>query len=142
MCTTNGTRALLSAREAELILPAALVNAAAVAEVLIRQELDVTLVCAGTNGEIADEDVFGAGAVIHEITRRAMTLELSGEATRTLTYFRKNKPIDVLRASGGGQNVINAGLDADIDFAARLNVLNVVGVAAGDPLVVRPYPTA
>jgi 2-phosphosulfolactate phosphatase len=141
MCTTNGTRALLAAREAELILPAALVNASAVAEALLGKGLDVTLVCAGTNGEVADEDLFGAGAVIHEITRRATTLELSGEATMALTRFRKGDAREVLRASAGGQNVIRAGLEADIDFAARLNVFpDVVGVAAGDPLVVRPYP--
>jgi 2-phosphosulfolactate phosphatase len=139
ICTTNGTRALLAARGAELILPAALVNASAVAEALHRRDLDVTLVCAGTNGEVADEDLFGAGAVIHEMTRRAPTLELSGDATKALTQFCKGKPLDVLRGSRGGRNVIQAGLEADIDFAARLNVFDVVGVAAGDPLVVRPY---
>jgi 2-phosphosulfolactate phosphatase len=140
MCTTNGTRALIAAREAELILPAALVNAAAVAEALHRKGLDVTLLCAGTNGEVADEDLFGAGAVIHEITRRATTLELSGDATIALTKFRKGDAREVLRASAGGQNVIRAGLEADIDFAARVNAFpDVVGVASGDPLVVRRY---
>jgi phosphosulfolactate phosphohydrolase-like enzyme len=42
-----------------------------------------------------------------------------------------------LAATRGGQNVINAKLDEDLDFAARLDALDVVGVASGEPLVVR-----
>jgi hypothetical protein len=37
-----------------------------------------------------------------------------------------------LRSTLGGQNVIAAGLEADIDFAARLDALDVV--AAVDPI--------
>ena len=35
-----------------------------------------------------------------------------------------------LRRAAGGQNVIAAGLEADIDFAARLDALDVVGAVA------------
>jgi len=140
MCTTNGTRALLAARGAELIVPAALVNASAVARALHRRELDLTLMCAGTNGEVAAEDLFGAGAVIDELARLEAGLELSVEASDALDRFYDGDPLEVLRRSRGGQNVIAAGLEADIDFAARRNVFDVVGVASGDPLIVRPHP--
>ena len=142
MCTTNGTRALLAAREASLILPAALVNAAAVADALARHGRDVVLLCAGTNGQVADEDLFGAGAVIEELSRRANVLELTEPARSAWTLFREGDAIEVLRKSRGGRNVLAAGLDADIRFSARLNVFDVVGVASGasgDPLIIRPY---
>jgi 2-phosphosulfolactate phosphatase len=142
MCTSNGTRALLSARGAELVLAAALVNAAAVARVLHDRGLDLTLVCAGTNGEMAEEDLLGAGAVIDELARLEAGLELSIEATDALNrYYDADSPLDALRRSAGGRNVIKAGLEADIEFAARLNVFDIVGVASGDPLVVRQYPS-
>jgi phosphosulfolactate phosphohydrolase-like enzyme len=41
-----------------------------------------------------------------------------------------------LRETAGGRNVLTAGLDADIDFAARLNAFDIVGIASGDPLTV------
>src|SRR4051812_17496216 len=48
LSTTNGTRALVAARKAELLLTGALVNAASVAVALSNQLRDVTLLCAGT----------------------------------------------------------------------------------------------
>src|SRR5205809_5863761 len=93
MCTTNGTRALLSARGAELILAAALINAAAVAEALHPCGLDVTLLCAGTNGEIADEDVLGAGAVLSELLHRRTDVRTSPDADRAVALFRSSDPL-------------------------------------------------
>src|SRR2546430_16127164 len=53
MSTTNGTKAILSAHGATRILTGALVNARAVANKVQATGLDVTLLCAGTNGEVA-----------------------------------------------------------------------------------------
>src|SRR5687768_18268036 len=51
MCTTNGTRALLAARDAAVLFTGAIVNATAVADALRTTGRDVTLLCAGTHGE-------------------------------------------------------------------------------------------
>lgn len=64
MSTTNGTRAIVAARRAEKIFVAALVNARATALALAATQLDVTLLCSGTDGEFSYEDVIGAGAII------------------------------------------------------------------------------
>ena len=47
----------IAARSAKLLLAGAVVNASAVARALAESGLDVTLLCAGTNGQIAMEDV-------------------------------------------------------------------------------------
>jgi 2-phosphosulfolactate phosphatase len=142
MCTTNGTRALLAAREAQLVIPAALVNAAAVARALCDAKLDLTLLCAGTAGEMALEDVLGAAAVMDELAKLGLPVEFSPAASRGLQIFRSiDGPItELLRNTRGGQNVIAAGLEEDIDFAARVNSLDVVGVARGNPLSVSILP--
>jgi 2-phosphosulfolactate phosphatase len=135
MCTTNGTRALLAAREADVLFTGAIVNATAVADALIATGRDVTLLCAGTNGEVAPEDYIGAGAVIAALKQP----RLNGPATLAANAFgasRNRLPL-VLRETAGGRNVAAAGLEADIDFAARLDAIPVVGIAAGDRLVVR-----
>ena len=136
MCTTNGTRAIIAARTAPLVLTGALVNAAAVAEQLVREHRDVILLCAGTNGNVAMEDALGAGAVLNELSQRAgVTLEsdVARMAVRLFGEARKDLR-NALADSQGGRNVTAAGLDADIDFASRLNASNVVGRVRDDPL--------
>jgi 2-phosphosulfolactate phosphatase len=137
MCTTNGTRALLAAREAELIVPAAVVNAAAAARLLRQSGRDITLLCAGTNGAVAMEDLIGAGAVIVALQNDA---ELSGDAARLARRLfdgsRETLP-QVFRDAQGGRNLLAVALDADVAFAARLSVIHAVGLASGEPLTVR-----
>jgi 2-phosphosulfolactate phosphatase len=135
MSTTNGTRALLAATEADIVFTAALVNAAGAGLALRETKRDVTLLCAGTDGALGMEDLLGAGAVIEALGADAIG-DPANIARRLFQSCRDDLP-RVLRESQGGQNVIIAGLEADIDFAAQLNALNVVGVVSGEPPVVR-----
>ena len=134
MCTTNGTRALLAAREAAALYTGALVNASAVAEAVRATGRDVTLLCAGTNGEFAPEDHLGAGAVAVALRpdRPDKNVRFATDAFNAC----RTRLREMLAETTGGRNVIAAGLDADIEFAARLDAIPVVGVAAGNPLVV------
>jgi 2-phosphosulfolactate phosphatase len=140
MCTTNGTRALLAARSAAALYTGALVNASAVARKLRADGRDAVLLCAGTNGAVAMEDVLGAGAVLDALDA---TPEID-VARIALNLFRgsRGRLNEALRDAEGGRNVLAAGLPQDIDFAARLDVFDAVGIATGDdPLVVRAAAT-
>ena len=140
MSTTNGTRAILAARGAARILTGALVNATAAARAARDAGGDVILLCAGTNGQPAAEDVIGAGAVLHAL-RPGGPVRLASDAAwmaEQLFLARRRDLPNALRESRGGRNVAAAGLDPDIDFAARLDALDVVGhVHPGDPPVIR-----
>jgi 2-phosphosulfolactate phosphatase len=139
MSTTNGTRALLSARGATAVYIGALVNASATARALAQAGLDVTLLCAGTQGQVALEDVLGAGAVLEalqDLRDVQMDSDTASVARRLFASARRDLSA-ALREGCGGQNVIAAGLAPDIDFAARLDALDIVGRASGDPPVVR-----
>jgi 2-phosphosulfolactate phosphatase len=136
MATTNGTRALIAAQGARETLAAALVNAESVARRLHQLELNVILLCAGTHGVIAMEDLLGCGAVLDSLLA-LRPLELESDAARmALRLFRaaRDNLVDVLREAQGGRNVIKAGLLEDVDFAARLNSLTAVGRVVGNPL--------
>lgn len=136
MSTTNGTKAIVAARSAPHVLVGALVNAAAVAARLHEIGLDVTFLCAGTQGQVAMEDVLGAGAVLAEL-QQLDDLQMSsdiGRIARRLFEASRHDLRGALGASQGGQNIIRAGLDGDIDFAARLNSFNVVGEVRETPL--------
>lgn len=129
MCTTNGTRALLAAAEGEEVLPAALVNRSAVARALAGGGRDLTLLCAGTNGQPALEDLLGAGSVIDRLTLEGDVTFDSDVARLALAAWHgcTHDLLQVLRETQGGRNIIAAGLDEDIEFAERVDGFDVVG---------------
>jgi 2-phosphosulfolactate phosphatase len=144
MSTTNGTRAILAAQSARRMFVGALVNAAAVARVAAQDDADILLLCAGTNGEVAAEDVIGAGAVLNalRVHGNAQVTSDTARIAEDLFFLHRTDLPRALRATRGGQNVITAGLDADIDFAARLNVIDVVGEVHPDETpIVRAIPS-
>jgi 2-phosphosulfolactate phosphatase len=142
MSTTNGTRAILAARGAGRILAGALVNATAVADAAQKIGADVVLLCAGTNGAVAAEDVIGAGAMLHALRPLTHVRPQSDACWMSEDLFvaHRSDLASALRTARGGQNVLAAGLEADVDFAARLDALEVVGeVRPGDPPVIRRF---
>jgi 2-phosphosulfolactate phosphatase len=140
MSTTNGTRAILAAGAASAIFAGALVNAAAVAQALVKTGGDVTLLCSGTEGEVSLEDTLGAGAVINAL-RGLTDVELVSDTAQIADGLFQCKRTDLLGAltgSRGGRNIIRAGLTPDLEFCARLDSLSVVGVVRGQaPVVTR-----
>jgi 2-phosphosulfolactate phosphatase len=136
LSTTNGTRAVIAARNAAALFVGAIVNASAVANRLIETRRDVTLLCAGTGGQIAMEDLLGAGAVLSEMIERGSAVPAGDVAEIALRLFQSSRGNlrEALASAAGGRNVIAAGLAEDVDFCAALNSLEVVGHVHDDPL--------
>ena len=135
MATTNGTRALLAAEGARLVLVGALVNARAVARTVREAGADLTLLCAGTGGKIAMEDLIGAGAVLSELQKQTSVEPASDVARMAVRIFMacRDNLFDALADAQGGRNLIQAGLAEDIEFAARLHSMDVVGAVYARP---------
>ena len=142
MSTTNGTRAIVAAHEGDVVLTGALVNASAVARAAANTGNDVTLLCAGTGGEVAMEDVVGAGAVLAALRPHASIRPESDMCLMAQRLFASARTDlrAALTESRGGRNVIAAGLLEDIDFAARLDALDVVGFVEKQTLSVKARP--
>ncbi len=138
MSTTNGTVAILAARGASTVLTGALANADAVARALIHIGSDITLLCAGTEGNVSTEDVLGAGAVIASLESVADVELLSDTAWITRSLFRaeRDRLFESLTQTRGGHNITRAGLTPDIAFCAKLNSFESVGIVRGDPPIV------
>ncbi|MCC7351359.1 MAG: 2-phosphosulfolactate phosphatase [Phycisphaerales bacterium] len=135
MATTNGTRALVGARGAAHLLVGAIVNASAVARQVANQGCDAILLCAGTNGRAAMEDLIGCGAVLSAMDRIG-PMDCAGDESRIARWLYESNKHNLSAALGqseGGRNVLAAGLGADIEFAARLDALTTVGRAIEAP---------
>lgn len=146
LATTNGTRAAVRVRAARHLYAASLLNAAATAQALLPRldVLDTFLVCAGTGGNVAFEDVLGAGAILFAILQSTYRTDLLFSDSAWLAYHafaavRQRLPA-ALRLGGGGVNVIDAGLEDDIDFAARLDALPLIAAIEPQTLHIRRVP--
>ena len=131
MTTTNGTRALLHAAEADEVLVGAFVNRAAVVRELVQRRKDVILVCAGTDGCVTSEDVLFAGSVVQDLSRQHPDLTLDDPARIAMDFFAANSQnpgtlLAAAKAGLGGSNLMRLGFDADIELAMTPDLFSVV----------------
>ena len=140
LATTNGTRAAVRARSARKLFAGSLLNVTATAQALLPEVdgLHTLLVCAGTNGKLAFEDILGAGAVLFSLMQTTYRADLPFTDGAWLAYHafagvRSRLPA-ALRLGAGGINVIDAGLEEDIDYVARLDALPVLARIEDSPL--------
>jgi 2-phosphosulfolactate phosphatase len=117
--TTNGTRAILeAAARSEEVLLGSLLNLDAVAQAARATGQDVTLLCAGFQGEFALDDAYCAGRIVQLI---------GGEPTDAAKACEA-----VARAWPDAHEALLArtygppGLEEDIAFCAQVSVLDVV----------------
>ena len=144
--TTNGTKALLMCQEASRILIGAFVNISAVAKVLLEEQGDVHIVCAGTDGAITGEDVLFAGALTDLVQEQEACLqrvaatddstEIAVSLWRQQCGMLKADSVEAaLRIAQGGRNLIKLGYDKDIATASQCDCVDVVGEVGADGVI-------
>lgn len=130
--TSNGTRALKRAVQADRILIGSFLNLAAVVKELSQSSGVVYLVCAGTDGAVTGEDCLCAGAIaagLQEITSEKLTLD---DASRMVVdYYRTQISgpgglLTAMRASQGGRNLIQRGFEEDVRLCSECDRYSVL----------------
>jgi 2-phosphosulfolactate phosphatase len=137
MATTNGTKAMNAARNAAGMFLGALLNASAVAKTAGATRRPILLLCSGTDGQICVEDTLGAGAVACALEKQGYT-PANDSARLAYTLFRacKENLVATVYDTQGARNNIKVGLNADIDFVARLDVYDFAPVVRLPELVI------
>ena len=144
--TTNGTRAIEHACRADRILIGSFVNVSAVASELVGQER-IHLICAGTNGQISQDDLLLAGMLVERIHGLGeLAYEQNDQARDArqawldafgLPCALGDEPLEPERLAAelskslGGRNLVAVGLQEDILAAARIDLFD--GVPEFDP---------
>jgi 2-phosphosulfolactate phosphatase len=135
LTTTNGTRALLRAAEAERALVAAFVNYSAVCEQLRQDSRPLHIVCAGTEGEVSLEDTLLAGALV-DFLCQAGEVQLNDAARLAWDGFENHGRClaGALEVGKGGASLRRLGYDEDIKAAAQVDRFALVPELRRDPL--------
>jgi 2-phosphosulfolactate phosphatase len=126
--STNGTLAMIAAKNANKILLASFVNAA---EILrqIKNEKHIAIICSGTEGKISSEDTLLAGFIVTIIQTENKKTQLDKIALSCVNQWnresQKRNLLENLRLGEGAKKLIQLGFDKDIEYAAKLNSINV-----------------
>lgn len=126
--TTNGTRALHHAHQAERVLLGSFLNLSAVVASL-KNAPRVDILCAGTDGVESREDILAAGAIVERLTSvQPESWKLDAGATKSLEEWRsQQQPLAIeLRSTPGGRNLLAIGMDHDLDDCAQIDALSIV----------------
>jgi 2-phosphosulfolactate phosphatase len=131
--TTNGTRALLGVQGAREIVVASYVNFSAVLAMLraaARANADITIVCAGNEGNFSLEDAACAGRYVRAIPKRLASVVLNDAATASSLIDRRygDNVAKVFEESSHGQALTAAGFEADLAVAASVDSFPVVPI--------------
>jgi 2-phosphosulfolactate phosphatase len=124
LTTTNGTRLLLAAAErCDLVLVGSLLNLSAVVAAARAQGVDdVAVLCAGVRGELAMDDAYCAGRLA-----AALDGDMSDSATAAIRLASSFASAEEgLSTSQSARNLRASGLEADIAWCARENVVDAV----------------
>jgi 2-phosphosulfolactate phosphatase len=135
LSTTNGTRAILRAAEADRVLIGAFVNFSALCEQLRQDPRPVHIICSGTEGEITLEDTIFAGALVDFLCDLG-EMKLNDSARLAWDCFETHGRVllGALGLSRGAASLQRLGYHEDIRAAARVDQFAIVPELRRDPL--------
>ncbi len=148
LATANGTRLVSELAAAPALLVGSLLNRSAVARgalaLAAERELDIAVVCsaAHSGSTFVLEDALGAGAIVDAALRLYPAPEPSDAARFSLYAFRARAAdmASAVAAARHARELAAAGLAADVDYCARLDISSVVPKLHrdGELLALRP----
>lgn len=134
LTTTNGTRALLHAAQAERVLVGGFVNYSAVCEQLRAEKRPIHVLCAGEHDGVALEDTLLAGALVDYLVGLPGAVPDDGARLAWDCFEHHGRHLeDALRLGAGGARLASLGYDDDIRVCARVDVFHLAPALRRDP---------
>jgi 2-phosphosulfolactate phosphatase len=135
LTTTNGTRALARAVEADRVLIAAFVNFSAVCEQLRQDRRSVHILCSGYEGEPALEDTLLAGAIVDCLCEEE-DVRLNDSARLAWDSFENQGQVlqGAFEIAKGGAQLVALGFAGDLTAALQIDHFTLVPELYRDPM--------
>ncbi|RFC55206.1 2-phosphosulfolactate phosphatase [Brumimicrobium aurantiacum] len=134
LSTTNGTRAINIAKEAETVVIGALTNLDVLCEWLAKQDKNVVCLCSGWKDNFNLEDTICGGAIAENLLRTGnfASNEDSSVAAKYLYLTAKDNYFGFLKASSHRRRLKKLNLNEDIKFCLTPNQMDVIPVLRND----------
>ena len=126
--TTNGSKAIAKAKFSDNLFVCSFSNISALADHLVRLNLDFEILCAGRNNSLSMEDSICAGKLIARIQESDGELVLNDSSTACLSLYRTygSDIFEMLKNSDHGKLLIENGFEEDIKICSEVDNVKVI----------------
>ncbi len=136
--TTNGTDLINRCAKAKNILIGSFLNAGAIVNYLAEEE-KIIFACAGTRGYFSLEDYLFAGYLSYLLQKKYNNIILSDQCQKAVMLFKimENDLEGILEKTPHGQALIDIGLNGDIAYCVKKNIVDIVPKVKGNGFFIR-----
>lgn len=137
LTTTNGTKSLDVAKDAEIVVVGSFLNLDALSEWLSKQDKNVLCLCSGWQDKFNLEDTICAGAICEFLinTGNFVSEEDSSIAAKYLYLSAKDNYLGYLKSSSHRRRLKNLNLNEDIKYCLTPNQTRVIPILKNGKLV-------
>lgn len=137
LTTTNGTKALNLAKNADMVVAGAFTNISVLTAWLEQQDKNLVFLCSGWKGRFNLEDSLFAGAVIERLSKNYKYGELDDAAlaSKYLFHTANQDPYKFLRNSSHRRRMHRLNLKKDIKYCLSLDLCNVIPILHNNELI-------
>jgi 2-phosphosulfolactate phosphatase len=134
LTTTNGTRAVEKAMNADKLLIGCFLNASACMKEAMDHHSDITIYCAGTRNEFALEDGLAAGMMVHLAKKQDSSIETCDFSKAMEACFLQLAPQfpQLLFTTTTGKRLIDHQYREDIQYCSQIDILQIVPIVKGN----------
>lgn len=137
LTTTNGTKSLDVAKNAEMVVVGSFLNLDALTNWLSNQNKNILCLCSGWQDNFNLEDTICAGAICHNLISNGefTSIEDSSIAAKYLFLSAKDNYLGYLKSSSHRRRLKNLNLNEDIKFCLTPNQTDVIPILKNGKLV-------
>ncbi|QUH26443.1 2-phosphosulfolactate phosphatase [Serpentinicella alkaliphila] len=128
--TSNGTRTIKACEKGRRIYIAALINAKAIADQLIKDNMGTVIVCSGTNDQYSMDDAICAGMIVSLIENKVkISMNDLGWAVKEIYEHNKGDLYSFLAKTCSHFNLLKQnGFEEDLHYCLQTNIYDIVPV--------------
>ncbi|AFK86253.1 MULTISPECIES: 2-phosphosulfolactate phosphatase family protein [Thermoanaerobacterium] len=127
LTTTNGTRALKKASSSDDVVVGCLLNVSSIAEYIQREDKDVVIICAGTEGKFSIDDIITAGAILHKLKElKPYESDDLSKASYFLYESFKDNVLDIMKYGYHLNRIEKLGYHDDVKFCTTIDMFSIV----------------
>ncbi len=137
LTTTNGTKSIAAAKDADTLVIGALVNLDVLTTWLIKQNKNTLCLCSGWQDKFNLEDTICAGAISEALinTGKFTSIEDSSIAAKYLYLSAKDNYMGYLKSSSHRRRLRNLNLNEDIKYCLTPNKTEVIPILKDGKLI-------
>ena len=137
LTTTNGTKSIAAAKDADTLVIGALVNLDVLTTWLIKQNKNTLCLCSGWQDKFNLEDTICAGAISEALinTGNFTSIEDSSIASKYLYLSAKDNYMGYLKSSSHRRRLRNLNLNEDIKYCLTPNKTKVIPILKDGKLI-------